>query len=95
MVQCVCCLKLSYKLLIIYVLGNLLKCVVLALFPPVGVDTSLASVLLMVCLVKKTFYVFTCLCLQCGVGPIVMEVGRFKAGPFHSERRFSQSSQVS
>uniref|UniRef100_A0A674F553 Multiple PDZ domain crumbs cell polarity complex component n=1 Tax=Salmo trutta TaxID=8032 RepID=A0A674F553_SALTR len=33
--------------------------------------------------------------LKCGVGPIVMEVGRFKAGPFHSERRFSQSSQVS
>uniref|UniRef100_A0A8C7GC35 Multiple PDZ domain crumbs cell polarity complex component n=1 Tax=Oncorhynchus kisutch TaxID=8019 RepID=A0A8C7GC35_ONCKI len=32
--------------------------------------------------------------LKCGVGPIVMEVGRFKAGPFHSERRFSQSSQV-
>uniref|UniRef100_A0A8C8GDN4 Multiple PDZ domain crumbs cell polarity complex component n=1 Tax=Oncorhynchus tshawytscha TaxID=74940 RepID=A0A8C8GDN4_ONCTS len=29
--------------------------------------------------------------LKCGVGPIVMEVGRFKAGPFHSERRFSQS----
>ncbi len=23
-----------------------------------------------------------------------MEVGRFKAGPFHSERRLSQSSQV-
>uniref|UniRef100_A0A4W5NI77 Multiple PDZ domain crumbs cell polarity complex component n=1 Tax=Hucho hucho TaxID=62062 RepID=A0A4W5NI77_9TELE len=33
--------------------------------------------------------------LKCGLGPIVMEVGRFKAGPFHSERRFSQSSQVS
>uniref|UniRef100_A0A8C7I9E7 Multiple PDZ domain crumbs cell polarity complex component n=1 Tax=Oncorhynchus kisutch TaxID=8019 RepID=A0A8C7I9E7_ONCKI len=33
--------------------------------------------------------------LKCGVGPIVMEVGRFKAGPFHSERRFSQNSQVS
>uniref|UniRef100_A0A4W5MYW3 Multiple PDZ domain crumbs cell polarity complex component n=1 Tax=Hucho hucho TaxID=62062 RepID=A0A4W5MYW3_9TELE len=33
--------------------------------------------------------------LKCGVGPIVMEVGRFRAGPFHSERRFSQSSQVS
>ncbi|XP_064881536.1 multiple PDZ domain protein-like isoform X3 [Oncorhynchus nerka] len=33
--------------------------------------------------------------LKCGVGPIVMEVGRFKAGPFHSERRFSQSSQIS
>ncbi|CAB1345204.1 unnamed protein product [Coregonus sp. 'balchen'] len=31
--------------------------------------------------------------LKCGVGPIVMEVGRFKAGPFHSERRFSQNSQ--
>uniref|UniRef100_A0A4W5NKD8 Multiple PDZ domain protein n=1 Tax=Hucho hucho TaxID=62062 RepID=A0A4W5NKD8_9TELE len=33
--------------------------------------------------------------LKCGLGPIVMEVGRFKAGPFHSERRFSQSSQMS
>ncbi|XP_064787716.1 multiple PDZ domain protein-like isoform X3 [Oncorhynchus masou masou] len=33
--------------------------------------------------------------LKCGVGPIVMEVGRFKAGPFHSERRFSQSSPIS
>ncbi|XP_017269912.1 multiple PDZ domain protein isoform X3 [Kryptolebias marmoratus] len=29
------------------------------------------------------------------VGPIRMEVGRFKAGPFHSERRLSQSSQIS
>ncbi|XP_073669787.1 multiple PDZ domain protein [Paramisgurnus dabryanus] len=28
-------------------------------------------------------------------GPIRMEVGRFKAGPIHSERRLSQSSQVS
>lgn len=28
------------------------------------------------------------------VGPITLEVGRFKAGPFHSERRFSESSQV-
>ncbi|KAG7255249.1 hypothetical protein CRUP_007232 [Coryphaenoides rupestris] len=28
--------------------------------------------------------------LKCCVGPIVMEVGRFKAGPFHSERRASQ-----
>ncbi|XP_058480177.1 multiple PDZ domain protein isoform X4 [Solea solea] len=33
--------------------------------------------------------------LKCCVGPITMEVGRFKAGPFHSERRLSQSSQVS
>uniref|UniRef100_A0A3B4ZFH5 PDZ domain-containing protein n=1 Tax=Stegastes partitus TaxID=144197 RepID=A0A3B4ZFH5_9TELE len=32
--------------------------------------------------------------LKCCVGPIKMEVGRFKAGPFHSERRMSQSSQV-
>uniref|UniRef100_A0A672GTG0 Multiple PDZ domain crumbs cell polarity complex component n=1 Tax=Salarias fasciatus TaxID=181472 RepID=A0A672GTG0_SALFA len=32
--------------------------------------------------------------LKCCVGPIKMEVGRFKAGPFHSERRLSQSSQV-
>ncbi|CAG02285.1 unnamed protein product, partial [Tetraodon nigroviridis] len=28
------------------------------------------------------------------VGPIRLEVGRFKAGPFHSERRLSESSQV-
>ncbi|KAF7666688.1 hypothetical protein LDENG_00096410 [Lucifuga dentata] len=33
--------------------------------------------------------------LKCCVGPIKMEVGRFKAGPFHSERRLSESSQVS
>ncbi|XP_061566606.1 multiple PDZ domain protein isoform X3 [Cololabis saira] len=33
--------------------------------------------------------------LKCCVGAIKMEVGRFKAGPFHSERRMSQSSQVS
>ncbi|XP_023201905.1 multiple PDZ domain protein isoform X3 [Xiphophorus maculatus] len=33
--------------------------------------------------------------LKCCVGPIKMEVGRFKAGPFHSERRLSQSSQMS
>ncbi|TKS92812.1 Multiple PDZ domain protein [Collichthys lucidus] len=33
--------------------------------------------------------------LKCCVGPIRMEVGRFKAGPFHSERRLSQSSQMS
>uniref|UniRef100_A0AAQ5Y5F4 Multiple PDZ domain crumbs cell polarity complex component n=1 Tax=Amphiprion ocellaris TaxID=80972 RepID=A0AAQ5Y5F4_AMPOC len=33
--------------------------------------------------------------LKCCVGPIQMEVGRFKAGPFHSERRMSQSSQMS
>uniref|UniRef100_A0A3Q1G9H0 Multiple PDZ domain crumbs cell polarity complex component n=1 Tax=Acanthochromis polyacanthus TaxID=80966 RepID=A0A3Q1G9H0_9TELE len=32
--------------------------------------------------------------LKCCVGPIKMEVGRFKAGPFHSERRMSQSSQT-
>uniref|UniRef100_A0A8C2Z0W0 PDZ domain-containing protein n=1 Tax=Cyclopterus lumpus TaxID=8103 RepID=A0A8C2Z0W0_CYCLU len=32
--------------------------------------------------------------LKCCVGPINMDVGRFKAGPFHSERRLSQSSQV-
>uniref|UniRef100_A0A8C9ZL51 Multiple PDZ domain crumbs cell polarity complex component n=1 Tax=Sander lucioperca TaxID=283035 RepID=A0A8C9ZL51_SANLU len=31
--------------------------------------------------------------LKCCVGPIIMEVGRFKAGPFHSERRLSQCSQ--
>ncbi|CAI5668724.1 unnamed protein product [Oreochromis niloticus] len=33
--------------------------------------------------------------LKCCVGSITMEVGRFKAGPFHSERRLSQSSQMS
>ncbi|CAN9509544.1 unnamed protein product [Ophioblennius macclurei] len=33
--------------------------------------------------------------LKCCVGPIKMEVGRFKAGPFHSQRRMSQSSQMS
>ncbi|XP_069374460.1 multiple PDZ domain protein isoform X1 [Paralichthys olivaceus] len=33
--------------------------------------------------------------LKCCVGPINMEVGRFKAGPFHSERRLSQTSQMS
>ncbi|GAA6099914.1 multiple PDZ domain protein isoform X10 [Tachysurus ichikawai] len=33
--------------------------------------------------------------LKCCVGPIKLEVGRFKAGPFHSERRLSQDSQLS
>ncbi|XP_052004124.1 multiple PDZ domain protein [Xyrauchen texanus] len=33
--------------------------------------------------------------LKSHAGPIKMEVGRFKAGPFHSERRLSQSSQIS
>ncbi|KAM9449687.1 multiple PDZ domain protein isoform 3-T3 [Clarias gariepinus] len=33
--------------------------------------------------------------LKCCVGPIQLEVGRFKAGPFHSERRPSQGSQLS
>ncbi|KAL6118643.1 mpdz [Pungitius sinensis] len=33
--------------------------------------------------------------LKCSVGPINMDVGRFKAGPFHSERRLSQTSQMS
>lgn len=32
--------------------------------------------------------------LQSCAGPIRLEVGRFKAGPFHSERRLSESSQV-
>ncbi|KAK0137143.1 Multiple PDZ domain protein [Merluccius polli] len=32
--------------------------------------------------------------LKCCVGPIVMEVGRFKAGPFHSERRLSQGGSA-
>ncbi|XP_026071524.1 multiple PDZ domain protein isoform X2 [Carassius auratus] len=33
--------------------------------------------------------------LKSCAGPIRLEVGRFKAGPFHSERRLSQSSQTS
>ncbi|KAI4900868.1 hypothetical protein NFI96_019633, partial [Prochilodus magdalenae] len=33
--------------------------------------------------------------LKSCVGPIKLEVGRFKAGPFHSERRMSQGSQMS
>ncbi|XP_043100412.1 multiple PDZ domain protein isoform X3 [Puntigrus tetrazona] len=33
--------------------------------------------------------------LKSCAGPISLEVGRFKAGPFHSERRLSQSSQIS
>ncbi|XP_021108511.1 multiple PDZ domain protein isoform X3 [Heterocephalus glaber] len=32
---------------------------------------------------------------QCSLGTVTLEVGRIKAGPFHSERRPSQSSQVS
>ncbi|XP_015201288.1 multiple PDZ domain protein isoform X4 [Lepisosteus oculatus] len=33
--------------------------------------------------------------LKCCIGTITLEVGRYKAGPFHSERRLSHSSQVS
>ncbi|XP_043917171.1 multiple PDZ domain protein isoform X3 [Protopterus annectens] len=33
--------------------------------------------------------------LKCSQGAVTLEVGRLKAGPFHSERRTSQSSQVS
>ncbi|XP_051928492.1 multiple PDZ domain protein [Hippocampus zosterae] len=33
--------------------------------------------------------------LKCCVGSLKMDIGRFKAGPFHSQRRLSQSSQVS
>ncbi|XP_068278493.1 multiple PDZ domain protein isoform X6 [Nyctibius grandis] len=33
--------------------------------------------------------------LKCSLGAVRLEVGRIKAGPFHSERRTSQSSQVS
>ncbi|KAI1883432.1 hypothetical protein AGOR_G00231390 [Albula goreensis] len=33
--------------------------------------------------------------LKCCTGPINLEVGRFKAGPIHSERRYSHSSQFS
>lgn len=33
--------------------------------------------------------------LKCCVGTLKMEVGRFKTGPFHSERRLSQTSQMS
>ncbi|XP_040511522.1 multiple PDZ domain protein isoform X12 [Gallus gallus] len=32
---------------------------------------------------------------ECSLGTVRLEVGRIKAGPFHSERRTSQSSQVS
>ncbi|KAH0628323.1 hypothetical protein JD844_009312 [Phrynosoma platyrhinos] len=32
---------------------------------------------------------------DCSLGTVRLEVGRIKAGPFHSERRTSQSSQVS
>uniref|UniRef100_A0A8C8VNY5 Multiple PDZ domain protein n=1 Tax=Pelusios castaneus TaxID=367368 RepID=A0A8C8VNY5_9SAUR len=32
--------------------------------------------------------------LKCSLGIVRLEVGRIKAGPFHSERRTSQSSQV-
>ncbi|XP_061620288.1 multiple PDZ domain protein isoform X9 [Phyllopteryx taeniolatus] len=32
--------------------------------------------------------------LKCCVGSLKMDVGRFKAGPFHSQRRLSQSSQM-
>ncbi|NWT66177.1 MPDZ protein, partial [Prunella himalayana] len=33
--------------------------------------------------------------LKCSLGTVRLEVGRIKAGPFHTERRTSQSSQVS
>ncbi|XP_041419824.1 multiple PDZ domain protein isoform X11 [Xenopus laevis] len=33
--------------------------------------------------------------LKCSLGTVKLEVGRVKTGPFHSERRTSQSSQVS
>ncbi|NXF37886.1 MPDZ protein, partial [Nyctibius bracteatus] len=33
--------------------------------------------------------------LKCSLGAVRLEVGRIKAGPFHSERRTSHSSQVS
>nr|XP_045001807.1 multiple PDZ domain protein isoform X4 [Jaculus jaculus] len=33
--------------------------------------------------------------LKCSLGTVTLEVGRVKAGPFHSERRASESSQVS
>ncbi|XP_017953404.1 multiple PDZ domain protein isoform X4 [Xenopus tropicalis] len=33
--------------------------------------------------------------LKCSLGTVKLEVGRIKTGPFHSERRTSQSSQVS
>ncbi|XP_029332734.1 multiple PDZ domain protein isoform X4 [Mus caroli] len=33
--------------------------------------------------------------LKCSLGAVALEVGRIKAAPFHSERRPSQSSQVS
>ncbi|CAK6434028.1 unnamed protein product [Pipistrellus nathusii] len=33
--------------------------------------------------------------LKCSLGTVTLEVGRIKSGPFHSERRPSQSSQLS
>uniref|UniRef100_A0A8C9FDI9 Multiple PDZ domain crumbs cell polarity complex component n=1 Tax=Pavo cristatus TaxID=9049 RepID=A0A8C9FDI9_PAVCR len=36
-----------------------------------------------------------CALLRCSLGTVRLEVGRIKAGPFQSERRTSQSSQVS
>ncbi|XP_010629284.1 multiple PDZ domain protein isoform X6 [Fukomys damarensis] len=33
--------------------------------------------------------------LKCSLGTVTLEVGRIKTGPFHSERRPSQSSQIS
>ncbi|XP_056661355.1 multiple PDZ domain protein isoform X8 [Monodelphis domestica] len=36
-----------------------------------------------------------CSVLQCSLGTVRLEVGRIKTGPFHSERRTSQSSQMS
>ncbi|XP_053555962.1 multiple PDZ domain protein [Bombina bombina] len=33
--------------------------------------------------------------LKCSLGTVNLEIGRIKAGPFHSERRTSQGSQVS
>ncbi|XP_030050152.1 multiple PDZ domain protein isoform X2 [Microcaecilia unicolor] len=33
--------------------------------------------------------------LKCSIGAVKLDVGRIKAGPFHSQRRTSQSSQVS
>ncbi|XP_067283512.1 multiple PDZ domain protein isoform X3 [Pseudorasbora parva] len=45
--------------------------------------------------VRSATQEYVALLLKNCAGPIRLDVGRFKAGPFHSERRLSQSSQIS
>lgn len=44
--------------------------------------------------IKNVFHIDVVLCYQSCSGPIRLEVGRFKSGPIHSQRRLSHSSQV-